>query len=54
MRKIIFFILYIIVSISIIILAFRGNSSILSKVLISAIMFFFLVALEDHYIEITS
>ena len=52
MRKLLFFLAYIIVSISIIVLSFKGSSNVLSKVLISAIMFFFLVALEDHFIEI--
>ncbi len=53
MRKIIFFITYILISFTIIAIAFKTNQHILNKVIISAIMFFFLVALMDHYKEIT-
>ncbi len=54
MRKIIFFAAYLAISISIIVMAFSHNSNIASKVLILAIMFFFGVALEDHFIELSS
>lgn len=54
MKKHKFFLFYILISISILFIAFRNNDSLINRTIILGIIVFFGIALKDHFFEIKS